>query len=432
MTTWRNRVKMKSTYIILGIVSIAIIIGSAFAYVYLANPAQPPSTPTPTPAPTAAPTAAPTDSPTASATAKPTNKPTTNPTSAPTAAPTASPSPSPTPQPATINGAGASFPYPLINAMINSYTATRPWATVNYQSIGSGGGISALAQKTVDFAGSDAPLTTSEANNIPNALHIPETIGAVTVTYNLPGIPTGLKLTGQVIADIYLGTITKWNDSAIQALNPTTNLPNQNIIVVHRAESSGTSFVFTGFLSASSSTWASTVGQAKNPAWPVGVGANNNAGVAGTVEGNAYTIGYVELAYTVENNMKVAAIQNPAGNFVMPTLATTTAAAQSVASAGLPAGNASWTSVNILNAPGANSYPIVSFSYIIVYKELNVIPGMTQAKAVGLVQWLWYMVHDGQNLASGLSYAPLPSNVVTLNEATIQSITFNGQTLPTT
>ncbi|MCW4002320.1 MAG: phosphate ABC transporter substrate-binding protein PstS [Candidatus Bathyarchaeota archaeon] len=343
-----------------------------------------------------------------------------------TPAPTASPAPTPTPEPATLNGAGASFPYPLINAMITNYTATRPWATINYQSIGSGGGINALQQKTVDFAGSDAPLTATETNNIPNALHIPETIGAVTVTYNLPGIPTGLKLTGPVIAGIYLGTITMWNDSAIKALNPTVTLPGQAIMVVRRAESSGTTFVFTSYLSAVSSTWASTVGQGKSVAWPVGVGANNNAGVAATVEGNAYAIGYVELAYTIENQMKVAAIQNAAGNFVMPTLATTTAAAQSVASAGLPAGSASWSSVNILNAPGADSYPIVSFSYIIVYKELNVIPTMTQAKAVALVQWLWYMVHDGQNLASGLSYAPLPSNVVTVNEATIRSITYNG------
>ncbi|MCW3994653.1 MAG: phosphate ABC transporter substrate-binding protein PstS [Candidatus Bathyarchaeota archaeon] len=422
---------MKIIHIVLGIAVIAIVLGSVISYTYLAIPAQTPST-SPTPTPTNSPTAAPTSSPTISPSTGPTSNPTAKPTSAPTSAPTASPSPTPIPQPAVINGAGASFPYPLINEMIKDFTGTRTWATVNYQSIGSGGGISALQAKTVDYAGSDAPLTASEAANTPNALHIPETIGAVTVAYNLPGIPTGLKLTGPIIADIYLGTITKWNDDAIKNLNPTLNLPAQNIIVVHRSESSGTSFVFTGYLSAVSTTWATGPGQGKNVAWPVGVGVNNNAGVAGTVEGNAYTIGYVELAYTVENNMKVAAIQNAAGNFVMPTLATTTAAAQSIASAGLPAGSASWTSVNILNAPGANSYPIVSFSYIIVYKELNVIPTMTEAKAALLTRWLWYMVHDGQNLASALSYAPLPSNVVQLNEATIQSITFNGQALPVT
>jgi len=331
-----------------------------------------------------------------------------------------------------LNGAGATFPYPLLDAMITDYTSTRPWASINYQSIGSGGGISAMTQKTVDFGASDAPLSASDAVNVPNALHMPETIGAVTVTYNLPGISTGLHLTGDVIAKIYLGTITKWNDAAIQSLNPSTTMPDKDIIVVHRSDGSGTSFVFTGYLSAVSSTWNTTVGQGKSVSWPVGTGASGNAGVAQVVEGSGYTIGYVELAYTIANSMKVAAIQNPTGSWVMPTLASTTAAAQSVASAGLPAGSASWINVNILNAAGANSYPIVSFSYIIIYKELNVIPGITQAESTALVQWLWYMVHDGQNQASPLSYAPLPSNVVTINEATIQSITFNGQTLPTT
>ena len=174
------------------------------------------------------------------------------------------------------------------------------------------------------------------------------------------------------------------------------------------------------------------MGQGKAVAWPTGLGASGNAGVAGTVEGTAYTIGYVELAYSIENTMKVAAVQNPTGNWVMPTLASTTAAAQAVASAGLPSGGASWTSVNILNAPASNAYPIVSFSYIIVYKELNVIPGMTQSDATALVQFLWYVVHNGQNQAPALSYASLPSNVVQIDETTIQSITFNGQTLPTT
>jgi phosphate transport system substrate-binding protein len=417
--------------ILIAIVAIAIIIGSVAAYTYGgANLTQPTPTPTPTISPTSSPTTVPTVSPTTSPTAHPTTTP--NPTAKPTAAPTASPSPTPTPGPVTLNGAGATFPYPLLDAMITDYTSTRPWASINYQSIGSGGGISAMTQKTVDFGASDAPLSASDVVNVPNALHIPETIGAVTVTYNLPGISTGLHLTGDVIAKIYLGTITKWNDGAIQNLNPSTTMPDKNIIVVHRSDGSGTSFVFTGYLSTVSTTWNTTVGQGKSVSWPVGTGASGNAGVAQVVEGSGYTIGYVELAYTIANSMKVAAIQNPAGSWVMPTLASTTAAAQSVASVGLPAGSASWTNVNILNAPGANSYPIVSFSYIIVYKELNVIPSITQAEATALVQWLWYMVHDGQNLTSQLSYAPLPSNVVTINEATIHSITFNGQTLPTT
>jgi phosphate transport system substrate-binding protein len=421
--------------ILIAIVAIALIIGSVAAYTYGgANSAQPSPTPTPTVSPTASPTAAPTASPTASPTARPTAHPTANPTANPTIAPTATPSPTPTPVPvpASLTGAGATFPYPLLNAMITDYTTAKPYIQVNYQSIGSGGGISAMQQKTVDFGASDAPLSATEMNNIPNAVHIPETIGAVTVTYNLPGIATGLHLTGQVIADIYQGTITMWNDPAIQNLNPTITLPTKTIVVVHRSDSSGTSFVFTGYLSASSSAWSTAVGQGKAVAWPTGLGASGNAGVAGTVEGTAYTIGYVELAYSIENTMKVAAVQNPTGNWIMPTLASTTAAAQAVASAGLPSGGASWTSVNILNAPASNAYPIVSFSYIIVYKELNVIPGMTQSDATALVQFLWYIVHNGQNQAPALSYASLPSNVVQIDEATIQSITFNGQTLPTT
>jgi phosphate ABC transporter phosphate-binding protein len=236
--------------------------------------------------------------------------------------------------------------------MINSYTATRSWAQVNYQGIGSGAGISALQQKTVDFAGSDAPLSATERTNNPNALHIPETIGSVAMAYNLPGISSGLKLNSSIIADIYLGTITKWNDTAIKQLNPTVNLPGETIIPVHRSDSSGTTFVFTGYLSAISQTWNTTVGQGKSVAWPVaGRASSGNSGVAGVIEGNAYTIGYVELAYTLSYNMKVAAVQNPAGNYVLPTLASTTAAAQSVASAGLPAGDASWSSVNILTQP---------------------------------------------------------------------------------
>jgi phosphate transport system substrate-binding protein len=421
--------------ILIAIAAIAIIIGSVAAYTYVgANSMQPSPTPTPTVSPTSNPTAAPTNSPTTSPTARPTAHPTANPTTTPTIAPTATPSPTPTPVPvpASLTGAGATFPYPLLNAMITDYTTAKPYIQVNYQSIGSGGGISAMQQKTVDFGASDAPLSATEMNNIPNALHIPETIGAVTVTYNLPGIATGLHLTGQVIADIYQGIITMWNDPAIQNLNPTITLPAKTIVVVHRSDSSGTSFVFTGYLSASSSAWSAAVGQGKAVAWPTGLGGSGNAGVAGTVEGTAYTIGYVELAYSIENTMKVAAVQNPTGNWIMPTLASTTAAAQAVASSGLPSGGASWTSVNILNAPASNAYPIVSFSYIIVYKELNVIPGMTQSDATALVQFLWYVVHNGQNQAPALSYASLPSNVVQIDETTIQSITFNGQTLPTT
>jgi len=333
-------------------------------------------------------------------------------------------------QPAILHGAGATFPAPFINATIAYYTTNvRTNVQIDYPGGGSGAGIKALTDKTVDFAGSDAPLTASQRAAAPNALHIPETIGAITVAYNLPGVPTGLKLTGQIIADIYLGTITKWNDPALQNLNPTTALPDQNIVTVHRSDSSGTTNWFTKYLSLVSSTWNSQVGSGTSVQWPVGTGAPGNSGVAATVQSTQYAVGYIELAYALKNNIPVATIQNPAGNWVAPSLASTTAAAESLT--GLPAGDEDWGNVNILNTSGAQAYPIVTPTYILVYKELNVVPGMDQNKATQLVQYLWYLVHDGQDLASDLEYAPLPSNVVQIDEASLNSIAFNGQSLPT-
>jgi phosphate transport system substrate-binding protein len=379
--TKTRKENMNTKYVmVIAIVAIAIIIGSVAAYVYLSQPQAPAAT-------------------------------------------------------ITLQGAGATFPYPLLNAIITKYsTDVKPNVLVNYQSIGSGGGIAALKQPTptVDFAASDAPLSASDVTNIPNALHIPETIGAVTIAYNLPGVPSGLHLTGKVIADIFQGTITMWNDPAIQNLNPSTTLPAQSINTVHRSDGSGTTFIFTGYLSASSTSWNSSVGQGKSVPWPAGTGSNGNTGVASTVNGTQYSIGYVELAYVLENGMTIAAVQNPTGNYIQPSLESTQLAVQSGASSGLPTGDASWVNVSLLNAPDANAYPIVSFTYLLSYKELNVVPEMTQDKATALVQFLWYVVHNGQDLAPGLSYAKLPSNVVQIDEATIQSITFNGQHLPTT
>jgi len=374
----KQRMKnMNTKYtIIIAVVAIAIIAGSVVAYTYLSNPA--------------------------------------------------------TNEKVIINGSGASFPYPLLNSIITKYDKDiKPNVEVNYQSIGSGGGITDLKSKTVDFAASDAPLTTTEAQDAPNTLHIPETIGAVTVAYNIEGVPTGLKLTGQVIADIFQGKITMWNDQAIQNLNPGITLPATTINTVHRSDGSGTTYIFTGYLSAVSTSWKDDIGQGKTVAWPLGSGQNGNTGVASVVQSTANTIGYVELAYAIQNNMTVAAVQNPAGNYVMPTLESTTAAAEAVAAGGLPKGEESWSNVNLLNAQDPDAYPIVSFTYLLAYKELNVIPGMTQSRATALVQFLWYIVHDGQDLAPGLEYAPLPANVVQIDEATIQSITFNGEKLQT-
>jgi len=331
-----------------------------------------------------------------------------------------------------LSGSGATFPVPLLDAMREKYESdVKSNVLIDYEGIGSGGGISNLQQKTSDFAGSDAPMSAAEMAEAPNALHIPETIGAVTVAYNIPDVSTGLHLTGQIIADIFQGKITKWNDAAIQDINPDITLPDHEIAVAHRSDGSGTTFIFTGYLSLVSTDWEQAIGQGKTVEWPVGLAGLGNSGVAGIVQGTEYSIGYVELAYALENNMAVAAIQNPAGNFIAPSLESTTEAVSSKASQGLPAGDESWSDVNVLNAPGEQAYPIVSFTYILVYKELKVVTGMTEAKATALVQFLWWMVHDGQQLGPALEYAQLPSNVVSIDEASIQSITFNGQQLPT-
>jgi phosphate transport system substrate-binding protein len=412
--------------------TVVIVVVAIFSYIYVVNssPGQLQSTPTPTPttSPTSSPTAHPTSSPTAAHTPNPTASPTSTPTATPTA--TATPTPTPTPSPVTLNGAGATFPQPFLNTVINAFSTQKPWLSINYQGVGSGTGINSLTSKTVDFAASDAPLSTSQVAALSSpAVHIPETIGAVTLAYNLPSAPSGLHLSGQVIANIYQGTITNWNDPAIATLNPSVTLPNNPIQTVRRADSSGTTNVFTHYLSAVSSTWNTQVGAGTSVQWPGTntIGQSGNAAVASYVNTTQYTIGYVELSYALQNGMTVASVQNPSGNYIAPTLASTTAAVQSGASQGLPSGDQSWTTVSLLNTNDPQAYPIVSFTYLLEYKELNVIPGMTQDKATAIVQFFWYIVHDGQSLAPAQSYAQLPPNVVQIDETTIRSITFNGQ-----
>jgi phosphate transport system substrate-binding protein len=339
--------------------------------------------------------------------------------------------------PESLSGAGSTFIYPLMSSWTVQYHNLFPNIQVNYQSIGSGGGIAGLEGHTIDYAASDAPLKGTDITKSPNALTIPATIGSVTVAYNLPKISQGILLTGDVIAAIYNGSITMWNDPKIVNLqtNATAaaNLPAKSILVVHRSDGSGTTFTFTGFLSEDSRSWNASIGQGKTVAWPVGLGANGNAGVAGVVQGTKYTIGYVELAYALQNKMTVAAVKNPAGNFVLPTLATSAAAASALAT--YPAGLGDWSKVNLLNQPGPNTYPIVTFTYIFVYQELNVNTGQTSGTslngATALVQFLWWVVNTGQQTSASLSYVPLPANLVTLDEQSISSITYNGQTLTT-
>ena len=340
-----------------------------------------------------------------------------------------------TQQTITLNGAGATFPFPLIDKWTAEYHKIKQNVQINYQSIGSGGGIRQFTQKTVDFGATDAPLTAQQFTNATGVLHIPETIGGVVPTYNLPGITSGLKFSGTVLVGIYLGTITKWNDTQLQALNPTANLPNKDIIVVHRSDGSGTTFVWTNYLSDVSSQWRTTVGKSTSVNWPTGLGGKGNEGVAGIVSQNPYAIGYVEFIYAKNNNLPWGDVQNAAGEFVEPNLQSFTAAS-TAAAVSLPMGNQSWSTVSIVdsivnNTQATGAYPITSFTYLLVYKELNGVPNMTRDKANVLVQFLWWAIHDGQNYSADLAYVPLPQSVKTNDEATIRMITFNGEQLYT-
>jgi phosphate transport system substrate-binding protein len=329
----------------------------------------------------------------------------------------------------TINGAGATFPFPLIDTWRVEYQTVKPDVNVNYQSIGSGGGVKQFIEKTVDFGASDAPLTAEEIQQAPGAVHIPETIGSVVPAYNLP--IEGLKLTGPILADIFLGKITKWNDPKIQSINPGLSLPAEDIVVVHRSDGSGTTFVWTDYLSNVSSAWEQQIGKGKSVQWPIGVGAPGNEGVANSINTTPNAIGYVELAYAITTGMKHASVQNQAGSFIQGSLDSTRAAVAAAAPS-LPAGDQSqsWTNVTMVNAPGADSYPIASFSYLLLYKELTTNPGLNnQNKAQNLVDFINWAITDGQQFAPDLGYVPLPDRVVQLNQETLRGLTFNGAPL---
>ena len=327
----------------------------------------------------------------------------------------------------TINGAGATFPFPLIDTWRVDYQKVQPGVNINYQSIGSGGGVKQFTEKTVDFGATDAPLTQNESQKASGAVHIPETIGSVVAAYNIPSVPDkGLKLSGEVLAEIFLGTVTKWNDPKIQSLNTDKTLPGEDIVVVHRSDGSGTTFVWTDYLSNVSTAWKDQLGKGKSVEWPVGIGAPGNEGVANAIKGTPNTIGYIELSYALTTNTPFAFIQNKEGNFVEPSLASTNAAVQTYV-ASLPKGDGVWTDVTLVNAAGADSYPIASFSYLLLYKELSTDPNLDQGKAKALVDFISWAITDGQKTAESLDYVPLPDGVVKLNQDTLKSLTFNGQ-----
>lgn len=329
-----------------------------------------------------------------------------------------------------LSGAGSSFVFPLMDKWRVEYNKLHPDVQLNYQSIGSGAGINLAKQHTVDFAASDAPLSPSDAAAIPGTLTLPESIGGVTVSYNIPGVDTGLKLTGSVIADIFMGTINKWNDPAITKLNPGVTLPGQTIVVAHRSDGSGTTYAFSDYLSKVSSTWDSKMGVGKTMPWPVGIGGNGNTGVATLVKSTQYSVGYVELAYALQNKFTYAAVQNADGtNFVMPTLETVSADASGAVSS-LPQPDGDWSKVSIANQPGHDAYPISTFTYIMINKDLSTVNGMTMDKAKALVDMIYWMIGDGQQYAEPLLYPKLPDSVKTLDQKGLSQITFKGAAVP--
>ena len=298
-----------------------------------------------------------------------------------------------------LNGAGATFPYPIYSKWFADY-ATKTGVKINYQSIGSGGGIRQLSEQTVDFGASDSPMSDQELANAKGGpvLHFPTVMGAVVITYNIPGVAKPLNLTGDVIADIFSGKITKWNDARIVAQNRGVTLPNSDILVVHRSDGSGTTYIFSDYLSAVSPSWSSSLGKAKEIKWPVGLGGKGNEGVAGQVKQTPGSIGYVELAYAKQNKLPYANVKNAAGRYVTPTIGSVTAAASGMK---LPR-NTDYR-VSIVNAPGKDSYPISSMTWILVYQNQ-----LDRAKGQKLVDFLRWAYTSGEKSAESLDYAPLP------------------------
>ena len=337
-----------------------------------------------------------------------------------------------------LSGAGSSLVYPILTTWTSNYHGLHSNVQINYQSIGSGAGVTDFQQKVVDFAGTDAAPDANTLANMNATLTIPETIGAVTLAYNVAGVPTGLHMNETIIGRIFNGTgpsgITYWDDPAIMALNSGFSLPHNQIVTVHRGDSSGTTFIFEGYLlQAGSSIW----NFAQSKSWPnkgvvTGSAGQQNTGVATDVIQTPNSIGYVEVAYALQNNMNVAYVQNhDRSAFIKPTLGNITAAVANANTANLPTTFASWSTVSMILEPGPNSYPIIGLTYILLYQSLNVVPLMTLDKAKALVDFIWYIVHDGQSASSSLDYATLPQSIVTIDETSIKSITFNGQSLPT-
>ncbi len=312
-----------------------------------------------------------------------------------------------------INAAGATFPYPIYSKWFSLYSKENSGVQLNYQSIGSGGGIRMLSNRIVEIGASDAPMTDQQMKDAPGRiLHFPSVMGAVVLSYNLPGYSGHLRLTGPVIADIFMAKITKWNDPKIVALNPGANLPAIDIVAVHRSDGSGTTYIFADYLSKVSPQWASEVGKSTSLRWAGGLGGKGNEGVTAVVRQTPGAIGYVELIYALTNNIPFAQIKNRSGDWVIASVKGVTAAA-SAAAANMPAD----FRTSITNEPGADTYPISSFTYLLVYQKQTDPKTGEQVK-----KFLNWALHQGQQYAAPLNYAPLPAAVVALEEKQLQTI----------
>jgi phosphate transport system substrate-binding protein len=317
----------------------------------------------------------------------------------------------------SLTGAGATFPYPMYSKWFDAYKKLHPEVEINYQAIGSGGGIRQVTEGTVDFGASDGPMTDKELKAFKdkqgcNILHFPTVMGGVVPTYNIPGVSGEIKFTGKALAGIYLGIITKWNDPDLQKVNPNLKLPDADIVVIHRSDGSGTTYIWADYLSKISAEWRVKVGVGTSVKWPVGLGGKGNPGVAGLVKQTPNAIGYVELIYALQNNMDYGSVENSAGKFVKSTLASVTDAA-----AGAAKNMPDDFRVSITNAPGEATYPIASFTWLLIPDKIK-----DETKRKVIVDFLKWMMTDGQKMTEALGYAPLPKEVVAKEMKALEKI----------
>ena len=320
----------------------------------------------------------------------------------------------------TLLGAGSTFVYPLFSKLFSEYNR-QTGLKVNYQSIGSGGGILQLTNKTVDFGDSDAPMNEEQTQKAGTpVLHVPMCSGAVVISYNLPDVKDTIRLTPDVLANIFLGKIKTWNDPQIAQANPGVKFPGTLVIIAHRSDGSGTTNIFTTYLSKVSSEWNSKVGKGSSINWPAGLGGKGNEGVAGLIKQTPGAIGYIELAYAIQNKMAFSKVQNKRGNFITPTVASTSAAGNIQ----LPPD----AKVSLTNTDAADGYPISGFTWALLYKEQNY-NNRSQDRATNLVKLLWWNIHEGQQYCQGLNYAPLSPSAVKIAEDILKSVTYNGKSV---